>query len=485
MFFSAKSIQSRYIKVLITLAIVVIIVVSGILPRLVDTQTQWLVPQAGSWGWLGLLLNFGLVLYIWVFGIRQGLDLLEPIYLISVVCLLVFVLRPLQIMSQFDSRVAWMPNKPELIQQALLLGALGNASLIIGYRSKLGPKLSQRYPHLSPRWRAGRLLLISVVYVSISIAGFAYAVDRSGGLESFLETLQGRSLLSDSNSQIFAALSVLSYVVTAMLASYYALTKRFGIFFILSLALSTGMGLIQGGRAVVLVIWITVFVVFYYLRRSRRVVTLRVFLITLGFLLAVVIFIVVLGTKRTNIQLGVDTLGQSEVDMLQTDDLTSGFMREFSQFDWFVIVLDISPSIIPYQYGSTFMDFFAQFVPRLVWRDKPLPIEYVVTQRVTGVESGSPFTIIGELYLNFLWPGVVMGMLLFGVLMRSVYDYLQRNPRNLSVIIIFGYIYANLLQLYTRSFAPMMFFIVIFLVPAGFALLFVRDKSVLSETAVQ
>jgi oligosaccharide repeat unit polymerase len=152
-------------------------------------------------------------------------------------------------------------------------------------------------------------------------------------------------------------------------------------------------------------------------------------------------------------------------------------LNEFSQFDWFVIVLDATPSVIPYQYGQTFVQLFAQFVPRMFWQDKPLPIEYVVTRLLTGVESGSPFTIIGELYLNFLWPGIIVGMIVFGILVRSVYGYLQSNPGNPGVVLIYGYIYASLFQLYTRSFAPMMFFLIIFLIPAGLALWFIRDRT--------
>jgi hypothetical protein len=58
-----------------------------------------------------------------------------------------------------------------------------------------------------------------------------------------------------------------------------------------------------------------------------------------------------------------------------------------------------------------------------------------------------------------------------------VYGYLQSNPGNPGVVLIYGYIYASLFQLYTRSFAPMMFFLIIFLIPAGLALWFIRDRT--------
>jgi len=157
-------------------------------------------------------------------------------------------------------------------------------------------------------------------------------------------------------------------------------------------------------------------------------------------------------------------------------DVSNRFLEEFSQFDWFAIIIDKTPDVIHYQYGRTFLDYFLQFVPRLFWPDKPVPIEYAVTTLLTGVESGSPFTIIGELYLNFQWPGIMLGMFVFGVFVRTMYAYLKDNPGNPAVILIYGIIFANLFHLYTRSFAPMMFFLTIFVVPAVWAIRWIEMK---------
>jgi hypothetical protein len=208
-------------KILIVVTILLIITISAAFTQLVDPQLGWLESELGPWGWAGLAFNFGLVAYVWISGLRRRFDLLEPTYLMSLLFLLVFVLRPLQIISQYDSRVYLVPNRPELFQTALLFGALGNICFVVGYRSSIGMKLSNNFPRLGMHWRFGRVVLISVVYTLLGVIGFGFAVSRSGGVESFIETLQGRSMLSESYSQIFAAMSVLSYVVTALLKLLY------------------------------------------------------------------------------------------------------------------------------------------------------------------------------------------------------------------------------------------------------------------------
>jgi hypothetical protein len=96
-----------------------------------------------------------------------------------------------------------------------------------------------------------------------------------------------------------------------------------------------------------------------------------------------------------------------------------------------VIVRD-TPSVSPYQYGRTLGLFFVAFIPRLLWPDKP---EIHIGQWVTDVYGSGPEVVgtstgptqVGEFYFNFGWPGVVLGMLLLGVLLRFTFEWLVRR----------------------------------------------------------
>jgi len=92
-----------------------------------------------------------------------------------------------------------------------------------------------------------------------------------------------------------------------------------------------------------------------------------------------------------------------------------------------VVIRDV-PRWVPYAEGRTlFYPTLAYFVPRILWPDKPrhtLGREFGVTFRVVQIldnlTSIAP-TVPGELYWNFDVPGVVIGMALWGMLLRVLY----------------------------------------------------------------
>jgi O-antigen polysaccharide polymerase Wzy len=78
----------------------------------------------------------------------------------------------------------------------------------------------------------------------------------------------------------------------------------------------------------------------------------------------------------------------------------------------------------PFKHGYTLTPLVTAFIPRLVWPDKPS----VETGRILNKDfhlSESPDTYmspshLGELYWNFGWPGVIVGMGLIGLLLGLI-----------------------------------------------------------------
>jgi len=76
------------------------------------------------------------------------------------------------------------------------------------------------------------------------------------------------------------------------------------------------------------------------------------------------------------------------------------------------------------------------FVPRLLWPDKPLTgnfgLEFTRIYRESQEYSWNGPTVIGDLYRNFRWPGVILGMMLMGACLRWLYTrlivYGERQP---------------------------------------------------------
>lgn len=75
--------------------------------------------------------------------------------------------------------------------------------------------------------------------------------------------------------------------------------------------------------------------------------------------------------------------------------------------------------------GESFASIVFLPIPRLFWEDKPsVRVGQFVGKNIydRGNHSGVPPTFIGELFINFGWVGVVLGMFAFGVFSRGYYN---------------------------------------------------------------
>jgi oligosaccharide repeat unit polymerase len=461
-------------KVIFTLlAALLFISVGVVVPRIPCVELDWSRSGFGTSGGILLAVNLGLIVSVLLLRPNRPFDLFEPLHFMLFLFFMVFVARPLQILLRSDARVYGMPDDPLLIQTALGFGALGLVSFFAGYASRAGPMVARAFPSFGWPWQHPRVVWVSMILLTVGFAGYAIAIVRTGGVGAFLGTLQGRSLLEQSGSWVFASTVVLIHSATIILGSYVFKTGRLKLFFMVSLLLSAGMSVLLGGRSTVMIYLLSLVVIFYYLRYDTVKRSFRSIVIIGLFVIASVVFVVSLGSARTSLERSGEIVLSTGSVIRQVVDQ---FISEFGQFDWMVIVEDLVPKTLPYQKGVTFLHLFTQAIPRAIWPAKPDPIEYTITWLVHGVRSGSPFTIIGELFLNFKIPGIVVGMLIFGILARALYSYLGRHRDDPGVVLLYGYTYANLLHFFTRSFAPMMFSYVLFMVPTLCALWFIRPK---------
>lgn len=458
---------------LIIFAVLTSIVVGALIPLIPDIRVDWEQSNFGRSGVIMVAVNFGLIICMLLMRPNKRFAIFEPLYFIAFLFFMVFVARPLQILLNYDARVYVMPQDPLLIQKALQFGALGLVSFYAGYVSRAGSRVARRLPHFGWPWQPKRVAWISIIFLVLGVAGYSVAIAQTGGVGIFLSTLQGRSLLEQSGTWFLASTLVLIHSATVILGTYLFKTGKRKLFFLASLFLSVAASLLLGGRSTVMIYLLSLVVIFYQLRYDDAKRSLP-FTVMIGvFVLAAVVFVVGLGNARTNVERDSDATLLTEPGIGQISDR---FTSEFNQFDWLVIIDEMVPKTIPFQKGVTFLHLFTQFIPRAIWPAKPDPIEYTITWLVYGVRSGSPFTIIGELFLNFNIPGIIIGMFIFGILSRALYNYLLRYRDDPGVVLIYGYTYASLLHFFTRSFAPMMFSYTLFIVPTLCALWFIKPR---------
>ncbi len=117
--------------------------------------------------------------------------------------------------------------------------------------------------------------------------------------------------------------------------------------------------------------------------------------------------------------------------------LVDGFSATLNRFDGLgilALIMQITPEHVPYQGGWTIGYIFLFWIPRAIWEGKPSItigqwIQETYTIGAGATETSVGCTWFGELYLNFGWLGIVLGMILLGVVFRVLHEALfARRP---------------------------------------------------------
>jgi hypothetical protein len=81
-------------------------------------------------------------------------------------------------------------------------------------------------------------------------------------------------------------------------------------------------------------------------------------------------------------------------------------------------------TITPYEHGYTLIPLVEAFIPRLLWADKPsIPTGQIMNKKFHVTEGDTTYispSHLGELYWNFGWLGVIVGMSLIGLLFGTL-----------------------------------------------------------------
>jgi len=130
--------------------------------------------------------------------------------------------------------------------------------------------------------------------------------------------------------------------------------------------------------------------------------------------------------------------------------------RDFVEFDHFVALSGVVPDERPYLYGRSLAEVPLAFLPRQLYPDKPLPLDFDLAQALlgSGGRAGTPFTIVGELYWNFGWLGAFVAAAILGSGAGAGWYALVRTAsrtRQLVAALVLGYSYL----LFTRPLGAM------------------------------
>jgi hypothetical protein len=101
----------------------------------------------------------------------------------------------------------------------------------------------------------------------------------------------------------------------------------------------------------------------------------------------------------------------------------------------------VVPNMIDYQWGASFLPALLLWIPRFIWTDKPFYQYDNLLGRAEGLINPNDFrtsikySYVGELFLDFGWAGVVLGMVLYGLLFRLLFQFTTRRQHPIGILI--------------------------------------------------
>lgn len=337
-------------------------------------------------------------------------DIFQPISVINIVLLFIFVMRPAQLVISgsvhsflFFRLYGFVYGAGELVDLpfdvALMLGAIGMGSVNTAYwfaRARAGnPRLVFRYVAIAAQERK-RVRSFINVYIAFALVIWTYYIYRAvAGLP--------HSTVDILWIYIFCVVVMLQQLMDTRLEvrNYWILILSILSFFLLAT------------RQYIVNLLLCTVVPYIYIRGGK--VNLRTIL--LGF---VIIFVVVwYGAIRGGTALTVSTVFERLVG-------------EFSMFDALVLALKHKATFgEPYYLGYNYLSLFNYIIPGV---DIEF-FDFMHTRVLFGgyVGGGTPTSLVGSLYLNFSYVGVVVGCGLLGLFVARKYNKYALMRSNLSI----------------------------------------------------
>ena len=398
--------------------------------------------------WTFLLIMLGLCVFNVATGGRHPdgtLDVLAPAGPFSLVLFVMFGLGSIYGWIGLDPKQEHPNPLP-----ALILATIGLAAFTAGYRAPIARRARSVTDRLS-RWRVRRLIPVAAVCIVLGLIG---TVGAFSSIEYFAWSQKTDTAL-DAESQLgfladllFVGLTMLSIVIASSMSR-----RRARVTLVLLALAEAAFFLPTGRRFYLFTILASVgFAWHYYIGRIRPVhlITLAVFTIMIlnpvGQLWRTAYKTVDAGGPG-DIPAVASEVGDEIATMGPGDYLGYAIGERFERLNEAATVAAIRetvPATDDYKYGATFLPIITWAVPRFLWPDKPTFQYFNEIGHTTGLigpfdtVTTIVYTSIGELYLNFGDIGVPLGMFVFGMLARWLYQALIAGKPNQTGMLIYG-----------------------------------------------
>jgi hypothetical protein len=357
---------------------------------------------------------------------------------ISLAWIVAFVLPVYTEYYLTDGQFRGVPGLVGVQSHDLILGQLGSLlgliCLLIGFALPIGQLVGGAIPRPRRDWSPSQSLAVALVMIPMGLA-----ISLAGQFGLVPERL-GSGILSGMGQSYNIGIALLAL-------TYFRYGARFAAMMALILIPPVmAMSFFTGSKT--LLLKPLMMVAFAHILYTGRI---RPIWIVGGILTIIVIYpiaafyrdVVAAGNTLTAVEVlsnpgrAFALLSAFSNQVPVSDYLTAGLTATGTRFDAVGIasvILRDTPDRVPFQGGWSIGLVFLAYVPRILWADKPVITaigQFVTDNYGPGpqIASNTAPSWVGEFYMNFGYPGIVIGLLSMGIIFRVVQTYLfGRKP---------------------------------------------------------
>jgi hypothetical protein len=398
-----------------------------------------------------ILLIAGVLLAPLVLRVSErAFDPFEPIWIFAAVYGAMFVVRPSAMLIRgdlvYEGPLTAFDIAPAYTKM-LVVGVLGAVGFVGGYLSPAGTRLARVVPVLQGPRDIRLTGLVAFFLGAAGVVAFAIALASAHGLDSISLFLAGRSVelqetLAAPSFYPWAASFVL--VPSTIVVAATATARRSRRLALLAVPLAGALLLraLPTGNRLLLLPFLGALFVLYFLRRQTRP--------SVGLLL-VVAAAAIIGSAVLSDFRGrgdrEDSAVRSVGNVLThptraVEPFTTGPDTEMAAT--LAAALKVIPRERSHTFGSTiFGDLATRPIPRPLWPEKPESPREKLVRTIWPVQAdrgtlNPEFSVLLYFFWDFSYVGVLLGLALYGLLTRALFDYFSFHSAILPVQVLFA-----------------------------------------------
>lgn len=327
-----------------------------------------------------------------------------------------------------------------LYAEVLTMSLLGLIAFHLGYGSRWGSVISRRFPRPAD-WNQAHVIPVALSTTVIGLGTALLFFYLYGGVREFLVNRESWRAegVSGSGVLIFPIIYLLpAGVVMCLLSSPKGVKTRgvpYGLVALFCLSLVPAS--LLGFRSAIAPTILQLLAAWHYHRRR----------LTLRTAVALTVVLVALFTWY-----GLNRQSRTFFDAsIRPAEIAKPVLLRSPGTEVVAVVVGKLRETRAYQYGwRGVVEAATILVPRKLWTGKitPASVEfaneffasyiYQIEHRYRESYGGVSPTIVGTLFWNFGWPGVIIGMFTAGIVAQAAYAYLQNNVGNRSCLFLYS-----------------------------------------------